>query len=268
MIRVKNLEPYLKSLQRSGYPFKIIETGNTTKIEVSKDRVYYYVPKGYLNGYELNLIKQVKQHSTTLNLDDFPNYTSDLIPFVTKKMSLKTGSTFKKDLFELDLTSAYWNYAYRIGIISEKTYHYAYNPKVSKACRLMALGNLAKKPTVIEFNGKSFNKAYQMPEPDTAKLFYLCAWFTSVTMLDLKRAIEDNKNSKYLFYWVDAIFFQGKEALTEITAILEDRDIKYKVYKLDKVVKTKEGIEVFSKEHKKNKRVFTFTKKQKINLWD
>jgi hypothetical protein len=264
MIRVKNLEPYLKSLQTSGYPFKIIETGATTKIEVNKDRIYYYVPKGYLNGYELNLIRQVKKHAESLDLDNFPNIESKDIAYVTKTCDLKTGVKFTSDLYELDLSSAYWNYAYRVGILSEPIYNYAFKKEVGKASRLMALGNLAKKPTVIEFNGKKFDKAYQMPEPDTAKLFYLCALFTSHTMLDLKRIIEEDKKSKYLFFWVDAIFFKGESSLLKITACLKERDIKYKVYKLDKVLRTKEGIEVFSDEHKKKVRKFTLEKNKKL----
>lgn len=261
---VHNLEIYMKNLKVNEEPFKIVTTGSSKKL-VTEELTYSTKPSNRLNGYELNLIKQVKQYAMKLDLKKFPSVTSKDIPFVTRKLDFR-GTKFTSELYELDLSSAYWNFALQSGVINKTIFEYANKPKVSKFARLVALGNLAKRPLVTEFDGKKYAKMYQEPESDLAKLFYLCAQYTSIQILDLKRIAE--KEGKFLFYWVDAIFFQGEGALLEIKAELKRKGIKYRIYSLDKITRKKDLIEVYCEEHKRKIRPFKFEKTKKNFFYD
>jgi len=257
---VSDLETYIKNLKVNEIPFKIVTTGSSKKVE-TEGVTYSEKLNNKLNGYELNLIKQVKQYAKKLDLNKFPSINSKDIPFVTKKIEFK-GNKFTKELYELDLSSAYWNFALQAGVINKTIFEYANKPKVSKFARLIALGNLAKRPLITEFDGTKYAKMYQESESEYAKLFYLCAQYTALQIIDLKRIAE--KEGKFLFFWVDAIFFQGEKALIEIKAELKRKGIKYKIYKIDKITRKKDLIEVFSEEHKRKIRPFKFKKTKKI----
>lgn len=261
---VNDLETYVKNLKVNEVPFKIVQTGSSKKV-VTEEITYSQKLNSKLNGYELNLIKQVKLRAMKLNLSSFPKITSKDIPFVTKKIEFR-GRTYKSEIYELDLSSAYWNYALQSGVIDKNIFQYANKPKVSKFARLVALGNLAKRPLITEFDGKKYAKMYQEQESEFAKLFYLCAQYTSIQIIDLKRIAE--KEGKFLFYWVDAIFFQGEKALVEIKAELKKKNIKYKIYKLDKITRKKDLIEVYCEEHKRKIRPFKFHKTKKSFFYD
>jgi hypothetical protein len=57
--------------------------------------------------------------------------------------------------------------------------------------------------------------------------------------------LETIADTCFLFYWVDAIFFQGKKTKTEIENYLKSQNIEFKVKKINKIFKNKLGIAVF-----------------------
>ena len=255
----KYFKMIMNNYKNNKVPYKLEQTSVMKKLIVSNGKKYSLRPKNKLNGYELNLIKQVKDYANKLDLSKYPELTNKDVPYIQKPINIPLNVRYTADLYELDLSSAYWNYALNEGIISKKIHEYANNPKVSKASRLISLGNLAKKPLITEFNGSSFTM-YQAEDLDTAKLFYLCAYYTSLQMIELERIAKNTAKGRFLFYWVDAIFFQGKNTLVNIQAELDSKGISYKIYKLDKVVRKKNEILVYSEDHKKKKRLFTFEK--------
>ena len=66
------------------------------------------------------------------------------------------------------------------------------------------------------------------------------------------RMLETIADTCFLFYWVDAIFFQGKKKKTEIENYLKSQNIEFKVKKINKIFKNKLGIQVFDKKGIRN----------------
>ena len=64
---VNDLETYVKNLKVNEVPFKIVQTGSSKKV-VTEEITYSQKLNSKLNGYELNLIKQVKLRAMKLNL--------------------------------------------------------------------------------------------------------------------------------------------------------------------------------------------------------
>jgi hypothetical protein len=263
-----HFKTFIDNAKKNNIPFRMEQTGSMKRLILSDGRKFSTKPKMKLNGYELNLIQKVKLNAQKLDLKQFPNVTNTDVPYIKNAVRIKTNVRYTSELYELDLSSAYWNFAFQNKIIDSVTYHYASNPKVSKGARLIALGNLAKKPLVTEFDGNRF-KMYQSPDLETAKLFYLCALFTGEQMIDLERIIDSTPKGKFMFFWVDAIFFQGYNAMLSICADLNSKNIGYKLYRLDKITLKKDKIIVHSSEHKKAEREFLLEKsKNKFTIND
>lgn len=263
-----HFKSFLDNAKKNKIPFRMEQTGTMKRLMISDGRKFSTKPKMKLNGYELNLIQRVKNGCQKLDLKQFPDVTNKDVPYIKNSIRVKKNIKYRSELYELDLSSAYWNYAYQNKIIDSVTYHYATNPKISKGARLVALGALAKKPLVTEFDGEKFNM-FVSPELETSKLFYLCALFTGQQMIELERIIENTKKGKFLFFWVDAIFFQGKNAMIEICANLQSKNVGFKLYELDSVTLKKDKIIVTSEMHKKKEREFILEKlKPKISIDD
>lgn len=263
-----HMKTILQNAKEHGIPFKLEQTGTMKRLIISDGRKFSTRPKSKLNSYELNLIKRVKDGANKLDLKSFPNVTNRDVPYIKNSLRIRLGSTYRSQLYELDLSSAYWNFAVQNGVIDETTYNFAKSPKISKGARLVSLGALAKKPLITEFDGQKF-KMYQAEELETAKLFYLCALFTGQQMIDLERIINQTAKSKFLFFWVDAIFFQGDNAMKNIVDELNNKNIGFKLYKLNRVTMKKEKIIVCSNDHKKKERIFNVEKpNKKINVYE
>lgn len=258
-----NSKMYIEELKENEIPFTITQTAGGTIVETAHDKARFY-SNGSLNGYDLQLIMKVQKHAETLNLNDFKYFNSKDIEFIDNGGNLKKNELLTEGLYEIDLSAAYWVCAKYLNIINEDIYNYANNGKCSKAARLIALGNLAKQPVIMHFNGKEFEKPQQAQELPTARLFYNCAYYASIKMHELRQLVQIVNPKNYLLTWVDAIFFKGDDTKKFLLQNLEYKQTGYKIYKLDKIKRLDNKILIKSSEHKKELRVFNFQKKVKI----
>ena len=192
------------------------------------------------------------------------------MPYIDKA-NIKRGQTLKGEFTEIDLTQAYWNLAFINKIISEKTYLFANNPKISKKARLIALGTLAKRVRSIKFNGEMYEGVPIENEAETARLFYFCCMEVSKFMQDLKQMA----GADFLFYWVDAIFLRNGDASRYAEIYLDKLHAEllkehpnlhkqfYKKYKINKVKRNKSALIIYSTDHKNKERIFNFEKPKK-----
>ena len=268
--RIYGIQKIIDELKLNSIPFTFESTSLTTTIKTSEQKYYELQSATILNKFELQLIKKTQVDANALNLDDFPTYTSKDVAYINKA-NIKRGETLKGEFIEIDLTQAYWNVAFLNNIISEQTYIYANNPKISKKARLIALGTLAKVTNTIEYDGQRYVGRPVEVEAPTAKLFYLCCKDVADFMQHLGREAQKD----FIFYWVDAIFMKKGDAskYAEIYLKLLHADLIkenpifapkfYSIYNIQKIRRNKNKYVIYSNEHKTKVREFNFTKNKK-----
>ena len=243
-IKIKNPIDKIYQLKRNNEAFTLISTTLTKNI-ITESNHYYYTDANGLKMSELNLIKTVKDYVINNKIEAVLNKYK---PQYINKGKIK-NATYKNELFEIDLKSAYWNFAYKNGFISTEIYLKGNNTKlIRKKARLIALGNLAKVQTVFEYNGSEFLKPTEIKSP-TENIFFKVSQQTDDIMNNLKLIADEN----YLFYWVDAIFIQGLKAKNLIEEYLIDNLIDFKTIPIDKILKTRSYIKVTDSHHEQTR---------------
>jgi hypothetical protein len=249
MIKTKNPEQLIRILQKRGEKFMIQKTTLTTKIFWNDEKIFFVNSDTNLNNYELNLIRAVKTHvEKNLNLP-YPY----IKPMYIDLKPMKEGQEYK-DLFELDLSAAFWESAKELNIISPEIYAKGLHEKISKKARLLSLGNLAK--TIIEsnFNGQEYSPARIITSKLTEGCFFGCAQRTSEIMLICKMIL----GADYLFFWCDAIFFRpGINNVQKLADFLNSIGYPFKLKKISFMKHTEKKVYVYEGEEK---RVFNFKK--------
>jgi len=256
-IKITNPTDLIAQLKYDYQPFKLIST-TLTKTIITDENEYYHSANMGLKPVELNLIKSVKDYILKNNITC--NVTRKNIQYINRGI-LRNG-TYKNNLYEIDLKSAYWNFAYKDNHISKDIFDRGNNDyMVSKKARLIALGNLAKRKTIIDFNGKSFSKALFETSEETENIFYSASAKTDAVMNRLKLIAGEG----YLFYWCDAIFVRSLEAKNEIERYLNRYFLNYATINIDKIEKTNSYIKVWDKGHKEP-RPFLFESIKPVDL--
>lgn len=255
MIRIGNPGDYVELLKRRGEKFYHTSTTMTETIEIvgKKDKLKFVNSDLKLNNWELNLITSVKKYVLE-NVELPVPYLRPVYIDMDKAIDVCGGN-----MYEVDLTAAFWHIAFMEGFISEDIYKKGLSEKISKKVRLIALGNLAKIETVSFFDGQKFSQPQIIPSNLTEGVFFNVAQKTSELMLDLKFRL----GKDFLFFWCDAIFFRGgNENLKNVKEYINSYGLQCKAYRIDEVKRVDEKtVQVFSKDHKTNERTFNFLKK-------
>jgi len=226
-IKLKNPKEFLNGLKKRGQPFQLIST-TLTKTILTDSTVYYYTTSNSLKPIELSLIKQVKDYVINNNLS--VKCKKESIQYINKNSNLKKG-IYSKDIFEIDLNKAYWNYFYKNKYTSEEIYLKGLNEKlISKKARLISLGNLAKKQIIFDFNGREYLEP-TFKSSDTENLFFKVSQQTDKVMNELKFITGND----FLFYWVDAIFVRGVKARDLVIDYLKLKKLEFKLILIDRL---------------------------------
>ena len=243
---IKNWRQYSDSLIKAKEIFTVEKTTLGIKFITRWGKNEFWDnEKNEIPKSELGLIKAVKTHCEALPLELNVNRKKiryiDISPIVPNMVHT--------DIYEIDLTGAYWNIAFREGIINKELFERG--KLVSKKARLIALGALAKNVTTLYFDGERWTIG-GITENKKADYFFRVAEMTGEIMQELKYCAGSN----YLFYWVDAIFFRAP-ALNEIKRFLFSRNLEYKIYPIDTLQSDNQIIYVSSE--------YWRTEKKKVN---
>lgn len=136
------------------------------------------------------------------------------------------------DVWEIDLTKAYYFAANRLGYLSDEFFDKTM--KVPKRIRLRLLGSIATIKNVEEFDGKD------IVHSQTSDELMRLVWHNIVCHVDeVMTEIADALHDHFLFYWVDGIYFTtfGKVDMCSniVEGIAHSHGFEVHKTKLDKI---------------------------------
>lgn len=229
---IHHSETYLtRTLIRRGAPHTITRTRNTTRIKAELpdgEPVQYIITDSPLEMKDLGFIQQVKHAAKKSNTAPEYNTASNISYFKFKEIAEGTY----QDIVEIDVNGAYWEIAYRRGIIPKKIYQKGLT--VPKRVRLIALGAMATQKRIWEYSPEI--KKYIAHEPKFDPV--LRSYF-----FDIAKQLDDIMLGAVnfpdvLFYWVDAFFLQRSKA-EAITAAINAAGLSCKLIELDRIEVTR-----------------------------
>ena len=248
----KDLKEYVENLKINNISFNLVQSSSRITVIRGDFKATYYPNKlGKKNG--LYFIKKVKDYILKNNIE----YNFNLkINYNKLNKKLILNKWYSKDLYEIDLKGAYWEFFYKNGFCSRELY--LEGLKVDKKTRLMSLGALAKQTTTFEYENGEVKSINTDKSEATNGLFFKVAYDTGVVMSNLMKLL---KTDDLYFFWVDAIFFKGKKNKELIEKELKKLDLKYKIVPIKKLIRHENTVIVEDFDYKQ--RVFNFIKTTK-----
>lgn len=246
-IYANKIEKTIEDLKRNKQKFTIEKTRSTTTLKYSnlviKNNVGNFIKKNEL-GFINKVLKYCQKNEQKINVE------RSQISYI-KQGKLKLNRVYTSKIYEIDLNSAYWNFAYKSNYISKDIYQQGL--KVSKMARLISLGNLAKTTTVLSFDGTNYKHCGVIKSEKTENIFFSVSKQTD-DIMQMLRVIASNN---FMFYWVDAIFFQSDKTKNDIIEYLKELNIPYKIKEIKKIKLEPYLIKVWDE---KKLRLFNFKK--------
>lgn len=238
-----NKDPY-NHFHAKGIPYNSCHGGNAATYE-TKGFIYKYREPSAIKKKELHIIqKALRDIQTAKEAGLMPAYTCDEgrqkktfqgspgNPETIKAediryfdFNMRKGVGTYKGVTEIDLNSAYWEIAHKLGYISEKTYKAGL--KVSKPARLAALGSAAKVSLFYHFDGRRENFIKEERRETAPAFFHICK-----TLGELMLKVTANIQDFVFGYYVDA-FFVDDVALWSLERELKKCGFSYKIIPLE-----------------------------------
>jgi len=182
---------------------------------------------------ELHFIKQVKNHvlNNGLHYAVQQNCTRQELNatpvYFAYNKQIKIGEHFRT-VYNVDMKSAYWETAYRLGLLSDQIYYKGKDEKqISKKTRLAAIGSLARKVTVYQFDGKE-QKLLSDEQEETNFLWNLICSKVGNILTSVAKDI----GKDFIFFWVDGIYVSSKHAAEKVERLFKEHGYDSSVTKL------------------------------------
>lgn len=190
-----NLFEYVELLKNAKANFIFENSNYTAKIITEKTEITFTTKNLELTAFiGANKIKSdlknfSKKGIPNINANDLEYYQQNLT-----EQKLNYVANF-------DLTKAYPTILYNDGFISLETFKYLC--EIGKTERLASIGMLARKKNIITFeNGTPKN--FEINKKETSPIFYHLVQKTNFIISEIRKLNE----SKFLFSWVDGIYFE------------------------------------------------------------
>lgn len=252
----QDMSKKVKYLQSRGEKFSIEITNSNYKLSSDLWKKSSYKKSSY-TPYELHFIKEVRRHVMKNEIYVAPEfeeqiYRRDIKYIDVKRASL--GDVYHK-VVEIDLDEAYWRTARVLGIINQEIYDKGKKGKISKQSRLTALGTLAKKTTIMHYEGYKLVKKELRSEPLLENLWYTICKRISDVMTSAQEAL----GKDFIFYWVDGIYAIDTEKNRKIVAdIFTQAGYGVKFQEIPKVEFTDRGWVTQDSEDENDTRFFSY----------
>lgn len=146
----------------------------------------------------------------------------------------RSGDVFE-DCYEIDMKQAYFETAYKMGLIPDHLYIRATNPSknekpITKRVRLAAIGSLARSRKRVHFDGKVQKQLKPERQKKTEFLWDTICFRVGRLMSKMARQAGDD----FIFFWVDALFVKGP-AVKRVTEMMKKAGYECSVTKIKKI---------------------------------
>lgn len=262
MSKLKTTKPIREKLQENGIPFQMMIRGRREEIYVPEtDMTYTHMDKfgGMKHMYVFGHVSSRAKKALEVTGGDmkFDIVRKPVFTHINKFWGENDGLFLGKDhdIFQIDITSAYWRIAHSLGLIRDDIYEKFYGIQgEGKVIRNMSIGALAAKNYYYSFDGEKL-KFIDCQRSPTEK----CYWKVASVCDELIRINKSELGEKYLFSWVDCFFVVGKEVSKKICERLIDSGFDYKITKIREICKYRGKFLVYDYNSPKPK-VYTFPK--------
>jgi hypothetical protein len=189
-----NLQNHLQILKDLKQDFIFENSTYTSKIETNTTVINFITKNLNKTAFiGANKIKSdLKQYTGNL-----PTTKADECEYFTQNLKQECLNY----VINFDFTKAYLTILKNDNFISNDTFDYCKN--LGKSERLAAVGMLARKKIVIQYqDGKPILN--EIKRSDTSGLFFYCVQKTYFIINEIRK----NTNARFLFSWVDGIYFE------------------------------------------------------------
>lgn len=211
----------------SGFDFTVTLSNYTAKIEckengnlnfdfIKEEKPFYFF------AHYRELKKQVEEYlkNNVINLPHEIRYFD-----INKKKDF-----YRKQIFNIDLSSAYINVLLNERIINKELFNKL--EMLPKLDRLGVVGMLASRKNVYYYSNGEIQDIEIIENKVLADVFYFCVNKTYLIMQDLKNIIRDS----FIFSWVDGIYFDDENKIKLCEDYLIKNNYPYKVEILTKFI--------------------------------
>lgn len=229
----------IEDLEMTKYPF-LAEFSTLSKKITYNNRDFKWNEK-FIPMNELFFISMFKKNLIKKNIPKKLNKKDIVYTYTDNLIDCKKNIS---DVYEIDLNSAYYNFALKNKFIDEKTFNRGL--QVSKITRLAAIGSTAKNKYIYEYNGRYYEFIRHENSPETENVYFKCALDTSLIMQELTSYLFKD----VLFFWVDALFVKGVAAKNETIKYLTENKLPFKIKK-GRLINNKKSAIFISENEKK-----------------
>jgi hypothetical protein len=199
-----------RQLRDANIPYRIEMTKSKIRLfplaEWSEVGGIEFLVKGF-SGAELNFIKKVKKYFAGLDVPIRLRPYSEQARFWGNTLNLKEGEY--QGIIEIDVNSAYWEAANKLGYLSPDIYREGKDEtRIRKKLRLVSLGALAKKTTILEYDRVGELTECSENVCDLEIFWDNITYYFGMTM----ERIKNQYSSSVIGYWVDAFFVREESA--------------------------------------------------------
>jgi len=238
---ISNFIHYLKVMQ---YDFEVRTTTNSTIIkfqDIYSSKKMIFNSGGYMSHKEMRLQREIKKEVEENTKGQIIKYNGQKIAYnqfsdTIEYMIETTGEYIKlENIYEMDITKAYYKIALNLGYISQAFYDKCLN--LPKDIRLRLIGSIATKK-VIEIYKKGEQVSIKVVQNERLRQiwFHIC-YEVGKIMSECSESIHDY----FVFYWVDGIYFQKRVGMNIesdpsrqiIQNIFENNNLEFTITKLD-----------------------------------
>lgn len=216
----ENVQFNIDVLNSLGIPFEVQHGTYTTTIVSPNGKKRYM-----MNTYNNRVFRCAKMIKKDVENSPFAKEIMEAKYFKTNfGVSTNKKSYLAKKVLNIDITSAYATCLKNNGLITQKTYDFL--KSLNKTERLPCVGMLATSHTKFKYeNGECVNiDVYRSP---TAPVFFYLIDEINYVM----QTIEFYLGNKFIFYWVDGVFFDyntSPKVVKQIEDFLTERGYDYK----------------------------------------
>lgn len=213
-----NYKLALKMVRASGLPYTIVRTNYTLDIQSAILNIYFMT--NMLSRHPFILYPMIKRDIINSGIEKPEISKSELKYFSFNELEI-LRKTNGKDVYNIDIKSAYANALNNYGLLTEKTFNYLSN--VDKTDRLAAMGMLASSYDTFKFDGIN-REPYEDSTftKDTEIWFLLAVYEIQKIMIHIMQMI----GGDFLFFWVDGVFFTGEHNRAKIEEFLKEKNYK------------------------------------------